>query len=90
MSKETKVIEQEIKPYKHDVYTCIKKIIKNEKRNDILIDSIQFELANISKPFASVKRHKTGQRAKIFYAGKRKPVSTFFTHNYCPFCGKKF
>lgn len=82
-----------IEPYKHDVTTCLKKIIKNGKQADKTITGIYFEMARITRIGAVPRRHKTGQEVRITRLnskGREVTQKTFVAHDYCPFCGNKF
>jgi len=80
-------------PLKHDVNTCLKKIIKNAKKADESIEHVSFELAGITRIGAIPRRYKTGQVIRITRLnskGKEVVQKTFISHEYCPFCGTKF
>lgn len=84
---------QKPKPYKHDVSTCITKIIKNIKNRDKTIEDIDFELSTLQRFGAKPMRYKTGQAIKIYRktkTGNEKVRKSFISHKFCPFCGKEF
>lgn len=78
---------------KHD---CISAVRKDLMKQDKAITYVRFELSTITR-LDGRGEVKTGQRIWIGIKKKRKTGEeyikderTFVTHDYCPFCGKKY
>lgn len=78
---------------KHD---CISKVREKLMKQDKSLVGIRFDLSTIERSDGKGDT-KTGQRVWIRLKKKRKTgeeyikeEKTFFTHLFCPFCGKKY
>lgn len=76
---------------KHD---CISQVRKDLKKQDPEATYIRFELCTIRGEQEDIM---TGQAITVGYNHTKrngdvidKPEKTFVTHDYCPFCGKKY
>lgn len=75
---------------------CIKKLYEEiKKEKDVKYSKIS--LSTIVDYNSKNPINKTGQQLRIIYRHKRKDgietektENTFITHNFCPFCGKKY
>ena len=74
---------------------CNAKIREQLKDNNPAITAVYFDLSNIGS-FGSDKRI-TGQKVEVYYnhtmkSGevRNKKRNSFVSHQYCPFCGKKY
>jgi hypothetical protein len=80
---------------------CVDKVRQELMTDDDTIYAIRFGLANV-KTFNNYNKRgisKTGQYLTIFFKDKKdrngnskpvRPKKTFISHDYCPFCGKKY
>lgn len=66
------------------------------KAADETITAVYFDLSNIQR-FDGKGPVKTGQRIEVYYNKTMKSGevrnqkrNSFLTHNYCPFCGRKY
>lgn len=81
------------KPYKHDVSVCLQKIRKSAKEADPSITAIEFELSSIQRFGSKPQRYATGQAIVIYRTnknGREVRKKSFFRHDFCPYCGKRF
>lgn len=79
---------------KHD---CISKVRNELKNADPSLGYVKFDLDNIQDTSLKNGIKMTGQRITFSYIhtmrnGKQveKTGKSFVTHDYCPFCGKKY
>lgn len=80
-------------------HDCLSQVRKDIMATDSTINHVYFDLSSIVE-FKSGKinpKTKTGQRIEVGFKSINKKgqivfktKKTFITHEYCPFCGKKY
>lgn len=75
---------------------CNPKVREELMKSDPTLTHVYFDLSNIGR-LDGKGSTKTGQKIEVGYnhtmkSGevREKTRNTFITHNYCPFCGKKY
>lgn len=69
---------------------CLDEVRKDLMSQDENISYILFDMSNIKNMSRPELGYKTGQRLEVGYKNKKKVDKTFISHDYCPFCGKKY
>jgi hypothetical protein len=78
-------------------HDCITRVRKELKENNLDMGWVRFDLSTIKDISKKTGIEMTGQRIEYNYQQKKKDGTTvekigksFVTHDYCPFCGKKY
>lgn len=78
-------------------HDCISKVRQQVKDADPTMGWVKFELSTIKNMNNYDGINKTGQAIRFSYTHTKRDGTTvektgksFVTHNYCPFCGKKY
>lgn len=76
---------------------CIAKVRAGIMSNNDAITAVYFDLTNIEDVSKRNGVRKTGQKIEVYYnhtmkSGevREKKRNSFVSHEYCPFCGKKY
>lgn len=78
-------------------HDCISKVRKQLKGADPTIGLVKFKLSTIKNLYIKNAIEKTGQEIEYSFTYTKKDGSkvektakSFVSHDYCPFCGKKY